>query len=90
MAEEPALCRDVSVPLPERFGLNIFQPRRCPFGTQLNEFSRLFQRFQFQKDPENRVSSLVAAKKRVTCRKNLVKKIALAKMTKIMQTRCAK
>ena len=36
MAEEPALCRGVSVPLPERFGLNIFQPRRCPFGTQLN------------------------------------------------------
>jgi hypothetical protein len=52
----------------------------------MNEFSRVFQRFQFQKDPENRVSSLVAAKKRVTCRKNLVKKIALAKMTKIMQT----
>ena len=49
MAEEPALCRDVSVPLPERFGLNIFQPRRCPFGTQLNEFSRGSNSVQFQK-----------------------------------------
>ena len=60
MAEEPALCRGVSVPLPERFGLNIFQPRRCPFGTQLNEFSRVSDSVQFQKDPENRVSSLVS------------------------------
>lgn len=49
MAEEPALCRGVSVPLPERFGLNIFQPRRCPFGTQLNEFSRVSDSVQFQK-----------------------------------------
>ena len=49
MAEEPALCRGVSVPLPERFGLNIFQPRRCPFGTQLNEFSRVSNSVQFQK-----------------------------------------
>ncbi len=49
MAEEPALCRGVSVPLPERFGLNIFQPRRCPFGTQLNEFSRGSNSVQFQK-----------------------------------------
>ena len=80
----------LSVLLPERFSLNNFSKGLAPFGTQLNEFSRVFQRFQFQKDPENRVSSLVAAKKKVTCRKNLVKKIALAKMTKIMQTRCAK
>ena len=49
MTEEPALCRGVSVPLPERFGLNIFQPRRCPFGTQLNEFSRVSNSVQFQK-----------------------------------------
>ena len=49
MAEEPALCRGVSVPLPERFGLNIFQPRRCPFDTQLNEFSRVSNSVQFQK-----------------------------------------
>ena len=49
MVEEPALCRGVSVPLPERFGLNIFQPRRCPFGTQLNEFSRVSNSVQFQK-----------------------------------------
>ena len=49
MVEEPALCRGVSVPLPERFGLNIFQPRRCPFGTQLNEFSRGSNSVQFQK-----------------------------------------
>lgn len=49
MAEEPALCRGVSVSLPERFGLNIFQPRRCPFGTQLNEFSRGSNSVQFQK-----------------------------------------
>ena len=49
MVEEPALCRGVSVPLPERFGLNIFQSRRCPFGTQLNEFSRVSNSVQFQK-----------------------------------------
>ena len=49
MAEEPALCRGVSVPLPERFSLNIFQPRRCPFGTQLTEFSRVSNSVQFQK-----------------------------------------
>ena len=62
MAEEPALCQGVSVPLPERFGLNIFRSRRCPFGTQLNEFSRVFAAFSFKKDPENRVSSLVSAR----------------------------
>ena len=89
MAEEPALCRGVSVPLPERFGLNIFQPRRCPFGTQLNEFSRGSNSVQFQKNPENRASSLIAAKKRVTCRKNLVKKIESAKVIKIWRLRCA-
>ena len=42
----------ISVPLPERFSLNIFRSKPCPFGTQLNEFSRVFHSFQFQKDPE--------------------------------------